>query len=65
MGFVNGDVSTWLPQIRLGVCCDRMGQHALAYAHHERARRYRPSGLQVFHNKRCLDTMRGIDPATP
>jgi len=41
-GWVDHPARTWLPLIRLGVCCDRLGEAEKARAAREEAAKYRP-----------------------
>lgn len=56
-GFVNVSDYTWLPNLQLCVCYDRIGNHALAYQHNELARGYRPTDGRILHNKNYLESI--------
>ena len=58
-GFSNPACSTWLPELQLCVCYDRIGKHDLAYKHNEMARQYRPDDPRMIHNKKYLQTVLG------
>jgi len=53
---------TWIPQIQLCVCYDKLGKYELAYEHNELARKYRPEDPQVLHNKQYLEGVLGLTP---
>lgn len=55
-GFVNYAYSTWLPHLQLCVCYDRLGEHALAFKHNEKARSYRPDDERILFNKAYLES---------
>jgi len=45
---------TWLPQIQLCVCYDRLGQYDLAYEANERAAAFRPNDERIVGNRLYL-----------
>ncbi|MDR3602237.1 MAG: hypothetical protein P4L49_17420 [Desulfosporosinus sp.] len=51
---------TYLSNIQLCVCYDRLGKHELAYEHNEIARNARPGDSQVMYNKNYLERVLGI-----
>ncbi|GAB6926140.1 glycosyltransferase [Paenibacillus sp. JCM 10914] len=51
MGFHNPSFSTWLPNLQLAVCYDRIGAHALANSHNETALTYRPGDETMLANQ--------------
>jgi glycosyltransferase involved in cell wall biosynthesis len=51
MGFHNPSFSTWLPHLQLAVCYDRIGAHALANQHNEKALVYRPDDETMLANQ--------------
>jgi len=59
-GFMYEACWTWLPHLQLCVCYDRLGKHALAYAHNEIARGYSPENRQILYNKEYLEGVLGI-----
>ncbi|MGX9132923.1 glycosyltransferase [Rummeliibacillus sp. JY-2-4R] len=58
-GMVNTEDYTWLPNLQLCVCYDRLGNYELAYYHNEVARGYRPKDKSILHNKKYLETVLG------
>ncbi len=56
-GLINHSCWTWLPQLQLCVCYDRLGEYNLAYQHNELARAYRPNDEQILHNKKYLESV--------
>ena len=56
-GFVNVSDYTWLPNLQLCVCYDRLGNQELAYYHNELARGYRPEDERILHNKKYLESV--------
>ncbi|TGE35403.1 hypothetical protein E4K67_25795 [Desulfosporosinus fructosivorans] len=51
---------TYILNIQLCVCYDRLGKPELAYEHNEIARNACPGDSQVLHNKKYLERMLGI-----
>lgn len=56
-GMVNVSDYTWLPNLQLCVCYDRLGDYELAYHHNELARAYRPDDSRILHNKKYLESV--------
>lgn len=54
-GFHDHAFTTWLPNLQLCVCYDRLGNDVLAYHHNEIAYQYRPKDSAVLHNKKYLE----------
>ncbi|WP_430160687.1 tetratricopeptide repeat-containing glycosyltransferase family 2 protein [Paenibacillus algorifonticola] len=50
-GFANITCSTWLPQLQLCVCYDRLGDFEAAYMHNEQAAKYRPEDERMIANR--------------
>jgi glycosyltransferase involved in cell wall biosynthesis len=55
LGMINHACWTWLPHLQLCVCYSQLGNHVLAYAHNEIARKHLPDHPSILHNKRFLE----------
>uniref|UniRef100_UPI00403F6D1F tetratricopeptide repeat-containing glycosyltransferase family 2 protein n=1 Tax=Paenibacillus sp. KS-LC4 TaxID=2979727 RepID=UPI00403F6D1F len=53
-GFANVACSTWLPQLQLCVCYDRLGDFEAANFHNEQAASYRPEDERMIANREYL-----------
>ncbi|MFC7442926.1 glycosyltransferase [Laceyella putida] len=56
-GLLNHACWTWLPHLQLCVCYSQLGNHVLAYAHNEIARKHLPDCPSILHNKRFLESI--------
>lgn len=56
-GMVNLNCTTWLPNLQLCICYDKIGNYELAYHHNELARRYRPKDKHILYNKQYLESV--------
>jgi glycosyltransferase involved in cell wall biosynthesis len=55
-GFTNHSYSTWLPNLQLCVCYDRLSNYEMAYHHNEIACQFRPEDPSILHNKAYLES---------
>lgn len=55
LGAISHACWTWLPHLQLCVCYDRMGNHALACEHNERAASYAPENPHVLYNRKYFE----------
>lgn len=55
--FQNSSFSTWLPHLQLCVLYDRLQKFEEAYAHHERARAYRPQHPSIIQNQKYFEQL--------
>ncbi|WP_454871097.1 glycosyltransferase [Priestia megaterium] len=51
LAFQNHSCATWLPNLQLAVCYDRLGKHQLAFEYNEKALEYRPHDSRMLANK--------------
>lgn len=56
-GFHDHSYTTWLPNLQLCVCYDRLGDHRQAYHYNEIAYQYRPEDVSILHNKKYLESL--------
>ncbi|WP_349410171.1 glycosyltransferase [Pseudalkalibacillus sp. SCS-8] len=56
-GFKSPSFNTWLPNLQLCVCYDRIGDYDMAYHHNEIASQYRPNDPSILHNKTYLESI--------
>jgi glycosyltransferase involved in cell wall biosynthesis len=58
-GFENLACSTWLPNLQLCVCYDRIGEYEKAYEHNEKAAIFRPTDERILANRSYLNNRLG------
>jgi glycosyltransferase involved in cell wall biosynthesis len=57
MAIANHAYTTWLPNLQLCVCYDRLGDHEKAYKYNEIARKFQPANPHVLYNKKYLEDL--------
>ncbi len=58
-GFENLACSTWLPNLQLCVCYDRIGEYETANEHNEKAAQFRPTDERILANRDYLNKRLG------
>lgn len=59
MGMRNEAYSTWLPNLQLALCYDRLGQHEKASLFNETALRYQPAHPSMLYNRNYFKKLLG------
>lgn len=59
MGIRSESYSTWLPNLQLALCYDRLGQHEKANLFNETALRYHPAHPSMLYNRNYFKTLLG------